>query len=232
MLAHSLVLYICILVCLQVYAKKVQHCGRYTLSALGGSGVQERTFQRRWRLNSSLVDELDAKIRRELVRLASKLPGVKGMPLKDPNFLIKEAKKVQRIIVPERQDLYLNKYWAVEKIERLGFLGDVFEWLFGPEDYVTYSAWQYRPNIFKKGGAITLELHYKIPINIGGGHSFFFEPIVVYTCDVSPGKYVPGSARFASGTVDVLTHPFLPWRRFQAGSFDITPPHLPTVFSP
>ncbi|KAK1441922.1 hypothetical protein BgAZ_502540 [Babesia gibsoni] len=226
------IIYACLLTLIQVEARCLKPGGRYALSAIGGSGIHERTFQRRWRLLTSLASEVESNIRQEIVKLAAQLPNSRNLPLKDSGFLAREASKIRNLLVPEWQDVYLNKYWAVERIQHLGFLGDVVAWLFGTEDYVTFSAWQYRPNIFHKGGNLTLEIHYKIPIDVADGVRFLFEPIVVYTCDVSPGKYVPGSARFSTGTVEILTHPFIPWKKFHAGTVEIIPPRAPTEFNP
>ncbi|GIX65534.1 uncharacterized protein BcabD6B2_49690 [Babesia caballi] len=231
MFAPILVLWLCILNCVAVCSRKAGLHGRHTLAALGGSGVQERTFRRRWRLRSAISDDLDEAIRRELVTVIKKSPKSTHLPVGDGGFMRAEAARIRRLIVPEDYEVDLNKYWEVVRVPRRGFLGDVAAWVFGDEQFVAYSAWQYRPNIFCKGGNLTLEIHYKIPVTFGGTKDLFFEPIVVYTCDVSPGKYIEGAAVFSPGSVEILTHPLLPWRKIPVGTFMVTASCLPTVFS-
>ncbi|GBE62348.1 ATP synthase subunit I, putative [Babesia ovata] len=214
------------------YSRKVWPSGRYTLATLGNNGVHEPTFRRRWNLSSDIRADVEGKLRLELVRLAAQLPNRSSLPLDNAAFMQKEAKRIRELIVPDSLQVYLNKYFAVKRVEHRGFLGDFLAFVFGAEEIVTFSAWQYRPNIFYKGGNLTLEIHYKIPIREKGIKDLFFEPIVVYTCDVTPGKYVEGAAVFKPGSVEILTHPFIPWKTIPAGTVEITAPRQATAFSP
>ncbi|CDR97576.1 membrane protein, putative [Babesia bigemina] len=214
------------------YSRKVWPSGGYTLATLGNNGVHEHTFRRRWTLSSNIQTDVEAKLRLELVRLAAQLPNSSNLPLHNAAFLQKEATRIRELIVPDSYQVYLNKYYAVKRIQHRGFLGDFIAFVFGVEEVITFSAWQYRPNILYKGGNLTLEIHYKIPIREKGIKDLFFEPIVVYTCDVTPGKYVEGAAVFKPGSVEILTHPFIPWKRISAGTVEISAPRQPTIFSP
>ncbi|ORM40541.1 uncharacterized protein BXIN_2044 [Babesia sp. Xinjiang] len=217
--------------CLNISSRKPGPIQTHSLAALGGSGIRERTFQRRWRIHSKLRSDTAAELRQELLKIAKNIPNTRKSLIDDTKFVQAEAERILKIILPDNFEIFLGKYYDIKHIKHRGFMGDLWNWLVREEEFVTYSAWQYRPNILYKGGNLTLELHYKIPVNSEGKKLFVFEPIVVYTCDVSPGKYIAGTARFNPGNVEILTHPFLPWKRITAGSFQILAPSLPTVFS-
>ncbi|EDO07099.1 uncharacterized protein BBOV_IV007420 [Babesia bovis T2Bo] len=200
------------------------------LAALGGSGIKERTFQRRWKLSSDFLPHLDDSIRRELDALLKKECTNKNDTTNLTCNLYSEVERIKNILLPRNVEVYLTKYYSIKLIKHNSFLGDFIEWLFGTKEYITYTAWQYRPNILYKGGNLTLEIHYKIPINVQGGKEILFESIIVYNCDVTPGRYIEGTAIFNSGTIQLLTHPILPWKKIDVGTFSMLASSQPTVF--
>ncbi|KAF5153112.1 hypothetical protein TpMuguga_03g00272 [Theileria parva strain Muguga] len=173
-----------------------------------------------WLLNNKIEPSVTNIIKEELLSQVKNFKPEKSVLSGASDKIDKIALDISEKIAKKKKKFRLKNLFLLEDLKDSSLLTEIFSYF--RENPVVYSIWNCNKSILSREEEFVLEIQYKFPIKLKGVPKFYFSPVVTYKITLKPDKY--GLTKFSKGLIQLHTHPLMPWKMHNIGSFVLHPP--------